>query len=81
MTNAEGAAIPEDNFHFSSQDVKTGVLSVPAPVPVREGQTLIFTSDKKGTPEELVLNYELTVPTNAMAGSYHSELKYSITTL
>ena len=81
MTNDAGAVIPSDYFQVSGQEVKTGVLSVPSPSPVKEGEKVIFTSDKKGTPEDFTLNYELSLPKGAQAGSYHTELKYSITTL
>ena len=81
MTNAEGGVIPKQNFLFFATNAKTGLLTVPSPTPVEEGDTVVFTSDKKGTPEEFVLNYVLTVPSETKAGSYNSELKYSITTL
>jgi hypothetical protein len=81
MTNAEGGVIPKQNFVFFGANAKTGVLAVPAPTPVEEGNVVVFTSDKKGTPEEFVLNYLLTIPPDTRAGSYSSELKYSITTL
>jgi hypothetical protein len=81
MTNEQGAVLPKEHFQFYAKDAKTGALAVSAPAPVQEGETLVFTSDRKGTPEQFVLNYELTVPKGAKAGSYHSELKYSITTL
>ncbi len=81
MTNAEGGVIPKGHFLFFGANAKTGILAVPAPTPVEEGETVVFTSDKKGTPEEFVLNYALTVPSDTKAGSYSSELKYSITTL
>ena len=81
MTNAEGGVISKDHFLFFADKAKTGILSVPVPTPVEEGETVVFTSDRKGTPEEFVLNYVLTVPSGTKAGSYNSELKYSITTL
>ena len=81
MTNEEGGVIPKQHFLFFAAKAKTGALAVSAPTPVEEGETVVFTSDMKGTPEEFVLSYSLTIPPGTKAGSYNSELKYSITTL
>ena len=81
MMNAEGAVIPPGHFLFFGKEAKTGILAAPAPTPVQEGESVVFTSDKKGTPEEFVLNYILSIPAEAKSGSYSSELKYSITSL
>lgn len=78
MTHTEGAVVAKENFQFftSKTDGSPSALK-----PVEEGETVIYSSDKKGTPEELVVNYILTMPRDAKAGAYSSELKYSITTL
>ncbi len=81
MTNSEGGTIPDDHFKFFGVPSKTGRVAVSSPVPVKEGETVVFMSDPKGTPEEFTLDYTLTIPPGTKAGSYNSELKYSITTL
>ncbi len=81
LTNSEGASLPKDNFKYFGSDVKTGTLASMVPVPVEEGESIVFTSDKKGTPEQFTLNYILTVPMNAKSGNYNTEIKYSVTTL
>ena len=81
MTNTEGGVIPKGYFLFFGAKAKTGLVAVSEPTPVEEGETVVFTSDKKGSPEEFALNYVLTIPPGTKAGAYNSEVKYSITTL
>ncbi len=79
MTHVEGQVIPKESFQFSTTAEKTNT-STPTK-PVEDGETVIYISDNAGTPEDLTVNYTLMIPKEAKAGSYTSELKYSITTL
>ncbi len=81
MMNEQGAALEDDNFQFSASTTETGVSLAQAAAPVQTGEHLIFTSDKSGTPENIILNYTLSIPPDSKAGNYTSEIKYSITTL
>ena len=81
LTNEEGTVIPRENFMFFGSEAQTGTLSVMSPTAVQEGETVVFTSDKAGSPEKFSLNYALTVPKGTRGGSYNSEVKYSMTTL
>lgn len=81
LMNQEGSAIPSDDFQWDIAGSKTGILKAPSLTPVQEGETVLFTSDNKGTPEKLTLTYSLAVPKDARAGSYSSDIRYSITTL
>lgn len=81
LTNIEGIAIPSDYFQFFVSGSQTGQLATVVPTPVKEGESIIFTSDKKGTPETFTINYSLTIPKDAKSGSYNAETVYSITTL
>ena len=81
LTNTEGAILPKDHFIFFGSEAQTGTLIVMSPRPVEEGEKVVFSSDKKGTPEKFALNYTLTVPRDTKSGTYNSELIYSITTL
>ena len=81
LTSQEGAVIPPDYFVFSVSEAQSGILSVMAPSPVRDGEAPVFTSDTRGTPESFVLEYTLRVPREARAGSYNTQVRYSITTL
>ena len=73
--------IPKEHFTFFGSDAQTGLLIVMSPQAVSEGESMVFTSNKLGDPEKFTLNYSLTIPRNARAGNYNSDIKYSITTL
>jgi hypothetical protein len=81
LTNDEGATLPLENFQFFGAEAQTGSLAAMSQMPVKEGENAVFTSDSKGTPEKFILNYTLTVPKGSKAGSYRSDLRYSVTTL
>ena len=81
LTNENGVAIPDDKFLFSVSGLKRGSAAVSVPTPVKDGVSLLFTSDSDGSPEEAEVNYELTIPPEATKGSYSSEIKYSVTSL
>lgn len=81
LTSLEGAVIPREHFTFFGSEAQTGLLAVMSPKEVPEGESLVFTSSKLGTPEKFTLNYSLTIPKEAKSGIYNSDIKYSITTL
>ena len=80
MMTEEGTPLADGNFQFFTQNVRSGTASA-TPHSVESGESVIYSSDNKGTPEEFIVNYSLTIPRNSRAGSYTSEVKYSITTL
>ena len=81
LSLADGTAFPKDAFKFFGDKSSTGNMKVLTSQPVPDGESVFFISDNAGTPEKLVLNYILDVPNGSKAGSYSSEIKYSITTL
>ena len=81
LTNQEGAFIPKEHFTFFGSEAQTGLLTVMSSKEISEGESVVFTSNKTGSPEKFILNYTLTVPKEAKSGSYSSDIKYSITTL
>jgi hypothetical protein len=81
LTNEEGVAVPPNSFTYFGTDAKTGVLSALASTECAEGESVVFTSDAKGTAESFMLNYSLQLPKDERPGNYQSNVKYSITTL
>ena len=75
------STIPSDALQFYGSEAQSGVLTAQSPTPVKEGETVVYRSDSKGTAESFSLNYRLAIPKDTPAGAYNSELKYSITTL
>ncbi len=80
ITSEEGTSIGNDNFRFFAGDVHLGTAPTTSRA-VEPGESVIYTSDTKGTPEAFTVNYSLAIPGDSRAGSYSSEVKYSITTL
>jgi hypothetical protein len=68
LTNPEGAEIPEGYFKFMTSGAKTGQMAASSMTPVKEGESVLFTSDKLGTPEKLFVHYALSVPEDARGG-------------
>lgn len=81
LMSETGVVMPKESFTFFGAEAQTGVLAAMSPRPITEGESVVFTSDSKGSPEKFLLNYELALPKDARSGSYSSEVKYSITTL
>lgn len=81
LTNPEGAAIPEGYFLFYGAEAGKGKLAATQPSPVEEGESVIYTSDSRGAPDDFLLSYSLAVPEDARAGAYNAELTYSIVAL
>ncbi len=81
LTNAEGSSIPVENFIYHGSNAESGSLLATAPTPVREGETPVYTSDSNGSPDAFILDYSLTLSPETRAGSYTSDVRYSISTL
>ncbi len=81
LTNQQGQELEDKHFSYFVEPVETGSTNVMVPTPIAVGESVIYTSDTQGTPQKFVLDYKLTIPKDARAGSYTSEIRYSITTL
>lgn len=82
LTNKEGKAIPKDKFVFYEQALtQAGVLKQASRAPVEVGETTLYVSDEKGAPAKFKIIYELTIPRDLTAGSYSSQITYSISEL
>ncbi len=75
------STIPLGALQYYGSEAKFGLLTSQSPIPVKEGETVVYRSDSKGMAESFSLNYRLAIPKDTPAGAYNSELKYSITTL
>lgn len=81
FVNEAGEALPAEHFTYFGSEAQTGTLARLSPMPVTEGESVVFTSDNKGTPEHFTLEYDLSSPRNPKAGNYSTAVKYSLTTL
>ncbi len=81
LVNEKGQPLPEEIFTYFADEPQGGKVGSTTPTPVREGEDVVYTSDAKGTTESVKLHYSLIIPKDTSAGSYNSDIKYSITTL
>ena len=56
-----------------------GSLKCAQKTPIKEGQTILFVSDKKGSPDKFKVIYELAPPRNLQSGDYSTMFTYSVT--
>jgi hypothetical protein len=78
--SASQGAIMEDNFVVAvSEPAQKGrSLLGEAPAPVKSGDTVVFTSDAQGSPDEFVLKYTVKADEKTRAGVYNTRISYSI---
>jgi len=80
MMSEDGVKVPEEDFTVRA--VPADPHSVPFylgdAVPVRQGETVVCSSDPKGRPVEVTLVYELTMRPDSKGGRYATQLGYSL---
>jgi hypothetical protein len=81
LTTADGSPMPPEAFRFTVASPGEGTVKAPAGQPVQSGESVLYVSDPKGTPKDIEVQYVLEVPSQAKAGNYSSQIKYSMTTL
>lgn len=81
MSNEKGQIVPEGAFQYQTDRPRTGRSMAPSFAEASQGESALFVSDEKGTPEEIVLTYALDMPANVPPGNYATEISYTITTL
>ncbi len=79
LTNKNSDVIPAKNFTLRQESIDTkGTLKFPAAGEVKTGDTVLFVSDKDGSPDKFKLIYELTATPEVRAGDYSTQITYSI---
>lgn len=82
LTNEKGVTIDRESFTYRvDAGPASGGNALRGPSAVTEGESTLYTSDRRGTPEKIVVRYDLNVPPGAHSGAYTSEIKYSLTTI
>ncbi|MCX7927951.1 MAG: hypothetical protein N2606_07475 [Candidatus Omnitrophica bacterium] len=79
LVNKDGVTIPKKNFRMRlvSNDTK-GNLKFIDPIPVETQETVLFVSDKKGSPDSFTIIYELIPSLEIPAGEYTTSITYII---
>lgn len=79
LVNREGKSIPKENFILREESLDTkGTLQSKTPTEVKIGDTVLFMSDREGSPDRFKVIYELIPSLDIMAGSYSTRITYSI---
>lgn len=79
LTSKEGKIIPREYFTLRQESLETkGTLKYPNKIEVKEGQMVLFISDKEGSPDKFKVIYELTVPRDIHFGDYYTNLTYTV---
>ena len=81
MTNEEGREIDPSHFTFMAKGAKNGKILAGEEKPVKTGETVIFVSDEKGSPDEFTIEYQFTLPVDTRGGSYSSDVTYSLSSI
>ncbi len=81
LTNKQGDKIPAPYFKFRTESLNTlGELQFGTNQEIKKGETALFVSDNKGSPDTFKVIYELSIPErkNIQAGDYSTRITYSL---
>jgi len=79
LVNKDGQIILQKYFTLRTEGVDTkGIIKFPQKAEVKKGDTALFISDKKGSPDSFKVIYELTCPSDVRAGDYSTSVVYSL---
>ena len=80
LVNKEGRKIPHGFFTVRTEALKEtkGTVKIPEKTAAAVGVTSLFVSDRKGSPDQFKVIYELEVPKDLIAGDYSTSLVLSI---
>jgi hypothetical protein len=79
LMNKEGETIASKYFTLREESQGTkGELKFVSPAEVKTGDTVLFLSDRNGSPDAFRVIYELSVPFEVRAGEYSTRITYSI---
>ena len=79
FTNKKGETIPSNYFRVRTESLDTkGILKYPIKAETKIGETVLFVSDKFGSPDTFKVIYELAIPPDLHAGDYGTNIVYSL---
>lgn len=81
LSTDDGTPMAPGAFQFYVERPATGESRSPSFQAVKNGESALFLSDSHGSPDDIAVRYILEPAAQAKAGSYSSEIKYTITTL
>ncbi|MBD3264719.1 MAG: hypothetical protein GF375_06425 [Candidatus Omnitrophica bacterium] len=80
LTSEKGDKIPFRFFKVKGliEEGNSGNIAFNQFTPVKQGNTVVFSSDSKGSPSEFRVLYSLQVPQDTREGDYFTNLSYSL---
>lgn len=82
LTNSDGASIPSDQFQVETHDAARGTLGAPSATAIVPGNaTTLYLSDERGKSDSFHADYNLTVTPRTPAGTFGTEIVYTVTSL
>ena len=82
LANIDGSAIPADQFQVETHDASRGTLGAPSATAIVPGDsTTLYTSDGRGKSDAFLADYSLTVTPHTPAGTFGTEIVYTVTSL
>ena len=77
-TGPAGEEIPLSSIHFLIAEIRSGFNRFPGLAPLSLGEQEIFVSDQSGSPETLLITYQVKLPPGQRAGSYRTNVSYRV---
>lgn len=82
LVSQQGHSVPAKHLKFITESIKTkGVLKLPKSAEARQGDTVLFVSDREGSPDKFRIIYELEPSWEIPAGDYSTSMVYSLSEL
>lgn len=82
MTNREGQTIPDEQFRVTTLGSARGSLGAIDATPITPGaSTMLYTSDDRGKSDAFSAEYTLNVTPQTPAGTFDTEVVYTVTSL
>ena len=77
LRNSSGELLPRDSVLVSAKEATQGKISIGNSLSLSDSDTLIYTSDQQGSPDEIVLTYAL-ADQDLVSGFYRGALTYIV---
>ncbi len=79
FVNKKGEKIPAEYFSLKTESVETdGTLKYPQKTQVRQGDMVLYVSDREGNSDTFKIIYTLQIPLDMKPGDYSTRIVYSI---
>jgi hypothetical protein len=79
LVNREGKTIASRYFTLRQESLETkGILKYPEKTDIKQGEMVLFISDREGSSDKFKVIYELSIPSDIQPGDYSTFFTYSV---